>query len=152
MTLEEIKEELGVCDDDNVVCYSSELKDAPKATGTNTGNKGGYTRKTTTTVRRFSASGGGSYHRYEARYWPEDEVDLKDDSENMLYVNWFNYETVLDNGKSINVRSLNSQFEDMGITMRGRAFRARPEAPAQARERRRPCLPQNACALRLEGG
>ena len=117
MTLEQIKEELGVCDDDNVVCYSSELKDAPKATGTNTGNKGGYTRKTTTTVRRFSASGGGSYHRYEARYWPEDEVDLKDDSENMLYVNWFNYETTLDNGQSINVRSLNSQFADMGITM-----------------------------------
>ena len=117
MTLEQIKEELGVCDDDNVVCYSSELKDAPKATGTNTGNKGGYTRKTTTTVRRFSASGGGSYHRYEARYWPEDEVDLKDDSENMLYVNLFNYDTTLDNGQSINVRSLNSQFADMGITM-----------------------------------
>ena len=37
MTLEQIKEELGVCDDDNVVCYSSELKDAPKAAGTNTG-------------------------------------------------------------------------------------------------------------------
>ena len=35
----------------------------------------------------------------------------------MLYVNWFNYETTLDNGQSINVRSLNSQFEDMGITM-----------------------------------
>jgi hypothetical protein len=104
MTLEEIKEELGVCDDDNVVCYSSELKDAPKATGTNTGNKGGYTRKTTTTVRRFSESGvgGGSYHRYEARYWPEDEVDLKDDSENM---------------QSICVKSLSKQFEDMGITM-----------------------------------
>ena len=117
MTLEQIKEELGVCDDDNVVCYSSELKDAPKATGTNTGNKGGYTRKTTTTVRRFSASGGGSYHRYEARYCPEDEVDLKDDSENMLYVNWFNYETILDNGQSICVRSLSKQFEDMGITM-----------------------------------
>ena len=116
MTLEQIKEELGVCDDDNVVCYSSELKDAPKATGTNTGNKG-YTRKTTTTVRKFSASGGGSYHRYEARYWPEDEVDLKDDSENMLYVNWFNYETILDNGQSVNVRSLSKQFEDMGITM-----------------------------------
>ena len=117
MTLEQIKEELGVCDDDNVVCYSSELKDAPKATGTNTGNKGGYTRKTTTTVRRFSASGGGSYHRYEARYWPEDEVDLKDDSENMLYVNWFNYSTILDNGQSVCVRSLSKQFEDMGITM-----------------------------------
>ena len=116
MTLEQIKEELGVCDDDNVVCYSSELKDAPKATGTNTGNKG-YTRKTTTTVRKFSASGGGSYHRYEAHYWPEDEVDLKDDSENMLYVNWFNYETILDNGQSICVRSLSKQFKDMGITM-----------------------------------
>ena len=116
MTLEQIKEELGVCDDDNVVCYSSDLKDAPKATRTSTGNKG-YTRKTTTTVRRFSASGGGSYHRYEARYWPEDEVDLKNDSDNMLYVNWFNYETTLDNGHSIDVRSLNKQFEDMGITM-----------------------------------
>jgi len=116
MTLEQIKEELGVCDDDNVVCYSSELKDAPKATGTNKGNKG-YTRKTTTTVRKFSASGGGSTHRFEGRYWPEDEVDIKDDSENMLYVNWFNYETTLDNGQSIDVKRLHSQFEDMGITM-----------------------------------
>ncbi len=116
MTLEQIKEELGVCDDDNVVCYSSELKDAPKATGTNTGNKG-YTRKTTTTVRKFSASGGGSTHRFEGRYWPEDEVDIKDDSENILYVNWFNYETTLDNGQSIDVKRLHGYFEDMGITM-----------------------------------
>jgi hypothetical protein len=116
MTLEQIKEELGVCDDDNVVCYSSELKDAPKATGTNKGNKG-YTRKTTTTVRKFSASGGGSTHRFEGRYWPEDEVDIKDDSENMLYVNWFNYETTLDNGQSIDVKRLHGYFEDMGITM-----------------------------------
>jgi len=116
MTLEQIKEELGVCDDDNVVCYSSELNDAPKATGTNTGNKG-YTRKTTTTVRKFSASGGGSTHRFEGRYWPEDEVDIKDDSENMLYVNWFNYETTLDNGQSIDVKRLHGYFEDMGITM-----------------------------------
>lgn len=116
MTLEQIKEELGVCDDDNVVCYSSELKDAPKATRTNTVNKG-YTRKTTTTVRRFSASGGGSTHRFEGRYWPEDEVEIKDDSENMLYVNWFNYETTLDNGQSIDVKRLHGYFEDMGITM-----------------------------------
>jgi len=116
MTLEQIKEELGVCDDDNVVCYSSELKDAPKATGTNKGNKG-YTRKTTTTVRKFSASGGGSTHRFEGRYWPEDEVDIKDDSENILYVNWFNYETTLDNGQSIDVKRLHGYFEDMGITM-----------------------------------
>lgn len=116
MTLEQIKEELGVCDDDNVLCYSSELKDAPKATGTNTGNKG-YTRKTTTTVRRFSTSGGGYTHRFKGRYWPEDEVDLKDDSENMLYVNWFNYETTLDDGQSIDVKRLHTQFEDMGITM-----------------------------------
>lgn len=116
MTLEQIKEELGVCDDDNVVCYSSELKDAPKATGTNVGNKG-YTRKTTTTVRKFSASGGGSTHRFEGRYWPEDEVDIKDDSENILYVNWFNYETTLDNGQSIDVKRLHGYFEDMGITM-----------------------------------
>ena len=32
-------------------------------------------------------------------------------------VNWFNYETILDNGHSVNVRTLSKQFEDMGITM-----------------------------------
>ena len=113
----EIADELGVCDSDNVLMLSSELTEAPKKASTNSGRTG-YARKATTTLREFTpddASHRGN--RYESRFWKESEVDLNDDTQNRLYVSWFNYDTSLQNGESIDIRQLRSELMAVGIEM-----------------------------------
>ena len=87
---EEIAEELGVCDSDNVLMLSSQLTEAPKKASANSGGRTGYTRKATTTLREFTPNNTDySSNRYESRFWRESEVDLNDDTQNRLYVSWF---------------------------------------------------------------
>ena len=113
----EIADELGVCDSDNVLMLSSELTEAPKKASTNSGRTG-YARKATTTLREFTPD-DPSYrgNRYESRFWKESEVDLNDDTQNRLYVSWFNYDTSLQNGESIDIRQLRSELMAVGIEM-----------------------------------
>jgi hypothetical protein len=117
MTMDQVKEELGVCDSDKVLMLSSELPEAPKPSRTNSGNTG-YARKKTTSVRVFSPT-GGSYtsNRYQSRWWDEEEVDIKDDTTQRLYISWFNYECTFQDGQRVDIRSLHRAFEDVGIAM-----------------------------------
>tara|TARA_R110000796_G_scaffold74139_2_gene166519 strand:+ start:4645 stop:6720 length:2076 start_codon:yes stop_codon:yes gene_type:complete len=116
-TYAEIKEELGVCDADGVLCLSSELTEAPKMATSRTGSTG-YARKKTLTVREFTPNNTGySSSRYESRYWSESEVDLNDDTQNRLYVSWFNYDTSLQNGEDIDIRQLRGELMAVGIEM-----------------------------------
>ena len=116
-TYAEIKEELGVCDADGVLCLSSELTEAPKMATSGTGSTG-YARKKTLSVREFTPQ-GHNYHgnRYQSRFWAEAEVDLDDDTETNLYVSWFNYETSDQEGCSIDVKGMRSEFLDLNIKM-----------------------------------
>jgi len=115
-TYEDIQDILGVCDSDEVLMLSSELPEAPKSPST--GSTSGYTRKKTTSVRSFCPNGNSHYgNRYEARWWTEAEVDFSDDTQNRLYVNWFNYDVTDQNGDSIDVRQLHKEMEELGIEM-----------------------------------
>jgi hypothetical protein len=114
----EIADELGVCDSDNVLMLSSELTEAPKKASANSGGRTGYARKATTTLREFTPNNTGySSNRYESRYWSESEVDLNDDTQNRLYVSWFNYDTSLQNGEDIDIRQLRGELMAIGIEM-----------------------------------
>ena len=114
---QEIADELGVCDSDNVLMLSSELTEAPKKASTNSG-RSGYARKATTTLRKFTPENTSySSNRYESRFWGESEVDLNDDTQNRLYVSWFNYDTSLQNGEDIDIRQLRGELMAVGIEM-----------------------------------
>ena len=115
---EEIAEELGVCGSDNVLMLSSELTEAPKKASANSGGRTGYSRKATTTLREFTPNNTSySSNRYESRFWRESEVDLNDDTQNRLYVSWFNYDTSLQNGEDIDIRQLRGELMAVGIEM-----------------------------------
>jgi hypothetical protein len=97
---------------------SSELTEAPKKASANSGGRTGYARKATTTLREFTPNNTGySSNRYESRYWSESEVDLNDDTQNRLYVSWFNYDTSLQNGEDIDIRQLRGELMAAGIEM-----------------------------------
>jgi hypothetical protein len=97
---------------------SSELTEAPKKASANSGGRTGYARKATTTLREFTPNNTGySSNRYESRYWSESEVDLNDDTQNRLYVSWFNYDTSLQNGEDIDIRQLRGELMAIGIEM-----------------------------------
>jgi len=114
---EDIAEELGICDSDNVLMLSSELTEAPKKASTNSGRTG-YARKATTTLREFTPDNTDySSNRYESRFWRESEVDLNDDTQNRLYVSWFNYDTSTQNGEDIDIRQLRGELMAVGIEM-----------------------------------
>ena len=114
---EDIAEELGICDSDNVLMLSSELTEAPKKASTNSGRTG-YARKATTTLREFTPENTNySSNRYESRFWRESEVDLNDDTQNRLYVSWFNYDTSTQNGEDIDIRQLRGELMAVGIEM-----------------------------------
>jgi len=114
----EIADELGVCDSDNVLMLSSELTEAPKKASANSGGRTGYARKSTTTLREFTPNNTDySSNRYESRFWRESEVDLNDDTQNRLYVSWFNYDTSLQNGEDIDIRQLRGELMAIGIEM-----------------------------------
>jgi len=116
-TYAEIKEELGVCDADGVLCLSSELAEAPKVATSRTGSTG-YARKKTLSVREFTPEnhryGSG---RYESRFWSEAEVDLEDDTEVKLYVSWFNYDTYAKDGCAIDAKAIRQEFLSLDIKM-----------------------------------
>ena len=116
-TYAEVKEELGVCDADGVLCLSSELTEAPKIASTRSGSTS-YARKKTLTVREFTPeSHGYSSTRYQSRFWTETEIDLDDDTEVKLYVSWFNYETHDKAGCAIDVKAVRNEFLSLDIKM-----------------------------------
>ena len=133
-TYAEIKEELGVCDTDGVLCLSSELTEAPKTATSRTGSTG-YARKKTLTVREFTPEnrnyGSG---RYESRFWTETEVALDEDTETKLYVSWFNYDTHAQDGNAIDVRAVRNEFLSLDIKL-PRVFGMKPNQIKRAEKK-----------------
>jgi len=114
--LEGLQEALRTCDEDDVIYRVSELPEPPKTESA--GKRASYgTRKKTTTVREFLPEGGnGSYgHRYESRWWNEEEVDMKKGSTKSLYVRWHNYSTTTRDHQGIDVQRLHKSFSELGI-------------------------------------
>ena len=106
---------LGVVEEDNVVSLVSDLPTPPKTENPNKGISYG-TRKKTTSVRIFTPEGNCSYgKRYEARWWGNSEVDIKNDKDKKLYVCWFNYDTTTMDGSSVSVKRLLQCLTELGI-------------------------------------
>ena len=114
--LEGFKEALRTCDEDDVIYRVSELPEPPKTENPNKRVSYG-TRKKTTTVREFLPGGGNGHygHRYESRWWAEEEVDMKKGSTKRLYVRWHNYSTTTRDHQSIDVQKLHKAFSELGI-------------------------------------
>ena len=116
-SIKELKKTMRICDDDKVIVLASELPDPPKVENTNKGVRYG-TRKKTASMREFLPEGSCSYgHRYEARWWSDVEIDIKNDTDKKLYVKWHNYETTTEDYKSIDPKRLCSAFEGLGVTV-----------------------------------
>jgi len=109
---------LHVIEEDNVVMLASELPEPPKTTSSNKGISHG-TRKKTASMREFCPEGDNRHYarRYQARWWTEAEVDIKNDPDKKLYVRWNNYETTSHDGRTIEPKRLYEAFSALGITV-----------------------------------
>lgn len=117
-SIKELKKNMRVCDEDNAIILASELPDPPKVENPNRGQSYGV-RKKTASMREFLPDGSNnSYgHRYQARWWGEVEVDIKNDPDKKLYVKWHNYEITTGDYKSIDPKRLCDAFKGLGVTV-----------------------------------
>ena len=109
---------LHVIKEDNVVMLASELPEPPKTTSPNKGYSYG-TRKKTASMREFRPDGDNRHYgkRYQARWWTEAEVDIKNDPDKKLYVRWHNYDITSHDGRNIDPKRLHEAFSALGITV-----------------------------------